>query len=585
MTGRVVRVVPDVSGIDKEFDYRLPPELVPAAAESISSVGWLVRIELHGRRVPGWIVAEGVRPPDGVVLRDIVKVSSLGPTPELVDLSTWAARRWAGKRSALLKSSSPDTMVAALPAGPERLHLPPADEALLSAMKQPGVTVLQSPPADDLYAVVLAAAHLGDALIMGPGIGLARHLGGRLRRDGGRVALAGRDWALGAAGGVVIGARRAAWAPTRSLAVVVVLDEHDERLQEERNPTWHGRDVAIERARRAGVGCVLVSASPSPAAIDAADRVLRPSRSDERRAWPNVTVVDRRQGDGSDRGLFSHELARAARATSGRVVCVLNRKGRAQMLACATCGELVRTNDGNALMSEVDGTLIGPGGEERPKICLACAGTKLKRLRLGVSRAAEELASLVGESVIEVTAQTDDVGSHRVLVGTEAVLHRVPDAAVVAFLDFDQELLTPRYRAGEQAMALLIKGATLVARRATSPGGSRADGMVLVQTRSPDHRVIRAVQGADPRVFVEAELEQRRLTAMPPFSAVAEVSGAGAAEMVGAMGGGLGAEVLGPNETGRYLVRAPDADSLADVLASTPRPKARVRVAVDPPRI
>jgi primosomal protein N' (replication factor Y) (superfamily II helicase) len=65
----------------------------------------------------------------------------------------------------------------------------------------------------------------------------------------------------------VVGARAAAWAPAPDLAAVVVLDEHDEVWQEERVPTWHARDVAIERARRAGVPCVLVSPTPSLEAL------------------------------------------------------------------------------------------------------------------------------------------------------------------------------------------------------------------------------------------------------------------------------------------------------------------------------
>ena len=50
---RVVRVLPDVAAIDKEFDY-----LVPDGVEA--QVGDVVRIELHGRRVGGWIVAVDV---------------------------------------------------------------------------------------------------------------------------------------------------------------------------------------------------------------------------------------------------------------------------------------------------------------------------------------------------------------------------------------------------------------------------------------------------------------------------------------------------------------------------------------------
>ena len=51
--GRVVRVLPDVAAIDKEFDY-----LVPDGVEV--HVGDVVRIDLHGRRVGGWIVAVDV---------------------------------------------------------------------------------------------------------------------------------------------------------------------------------------------------------------------------------------------------------------------------------------------------------------------------------------------------------------------------------------------------------------------------------------------------------------------------------------------------------------------------------------------
>ena len=51
------------------------------------------------------------------------------------------------------------------------------------------------------------------------------------------------------------------------VGAVVVLDEHDEALQEERAPTWHARDVAVERARRAGATCVLVSPVPTLEAV------------------------------------------------------------------------------------------------------------------------------------------------------------------------------------------------------------------------------------------------------------------------------------------------------------------------------
>jgi primosomal protein N' (replication factor Y) len=370
------------------------------------------------------------------------------------------------------------------------------------------------------------------------------------------------------------------WAPTGQLDAVVVLDEHDESLQEERNPTWHARDVAIERARRAGVPCLLVSPAPSLAALAVADRVIGVSRADQRRGWPVVEVVDRRDDEPGRGGLFSARAADLLR-TAECGVAILNRKGRAPMLACGSCGELIRTEDGEFLMTEVDGALISPRtGETRPLVCAVCTGTQLKRLRLGVTRAAEELSMLVSRPVTEVSAENkiEVTAGDELLLGTEAVLHRGVDADVVVFLDFDQELHAPRYRAAEQAMWLLVRAARTIGRR-------RAEGRLLVQTRSPDHRVLQAAVSADPGRMVEEEQALRAALGFPPAGALAEFGGAGAPAFAASIKAGPDVMVLGPRPDGRYLLRAAGPDQLAAVLAETPRPKERMRVAVDPPRI
>jgi primosomal protein N' (replication factor Y) len=56
----------------------------------------------------------------------------------------------------------------------------------------------------------------------------------------------------------------------------------------------------------------------------------------------------------------------------------------------------------------------------------------------------------------------------------------------VAFLDFDQELLAPRFRAAEQALWLLVRAARLVGPRRAALGTGA--GRVLLQTRVPGPR-------------------------------------------------------------------------------------------------
>ncbi|MGA1756099.1 MAG: hypothetical protein ACO4BV_11545, partial [Ilumatobacteraceae bacterium] len=107
--GRVARIVPDVTGIDKTFDYLVPDEM-----DSVVELGSRVRVSLHGRRVGGWVV-ELMDTSDEVssdVLKPIVKSSGIGPSGDLIDLARWASWRWcAGRLRPFLVVASPPVVV------------------------------------------------------------------------------------------------------------------------------------------------------------------------------------------------------------------------------------------------------------------------------------------------------------------------------------------------------------------------------------------------------------------------------------------------------------------------------------------
>ena len=584
----IARVAPDVAGIAKVFDY-----LVPPALEGDVRVGAMVRVPLAGRRVGGWVVdlseeAAAAALQSGRPLQPLAKVTGWGPPADLVDLAGWAAWRWAGRRSAFLKTASPLRAVRGLPSpapppGTNPAGAPSGSLAAAAFATASDVAVVRAPPGDDLLPFALEACTRADALVLAPSLSAAGLLAARLRRAGVRVAEVPRDWALAAAGGcVAVGARAGAWAPRPRLGAVLVLDEGDEAYQEERAPTWSARDVAVERARRAGAPCVLTSSHPSLEALAVPGaEMLAPSRTEERAGWPIVEVVDRRdEPPGS--GLYSSRLVTLLReAGEGRrVVCVLNRKGRAPLLACLACGELARCEVCAGAMGDVgDGTLeCRRCRATRPAVCAACGATRMKALRVGVTRAREELELLAGRPVAEVTAGDGGrVPDAVVLVGTEAVLHRVAGAHAVAFLDFDQELLAPRHTAGEQALALVARAARLVGGRGAAPGGR-----ILVQTRLPTHEVVDAAVHADPSRFSLVESARRAALRLPPEVALAVISGEAASAYVEGLAPDV--EVLGPTD-GRWLVRAPDHESLADALARATRPPGRLRVEVDPRRV
>jgi primosomal protein N' (replication factor Y) len=322
-----------------------------------------------------------------------------------------------------------------------------------------------------------------------------------------------------------------------------------------------------------------VSPCPSLEALAAADHLVEPSRVDERAGWPLLDIVDRRAEDVRS-GLYSHRFVELLRDRErGRVVCVLNRTGRSRLLACAACGEVARCQRCDAAVQQPERGLLSCArcGRERPALCLACGATHLRNLRVGVSRAREELEALAGEPVGELTATTGSALDARVVIGTEAVLHQAGGSAgVVAFLDIDQELLAPRYRAAEQALGLLALGARLLGPRARG-------GRLLVQTRDPKHPVLAAALHADPASFSEGEGANRAALEFPPFAALAAVSGAAAAAFVEGLDRSS-LEVLGPADD-RWLLRAPEHTTLCNAVTAAPRPPGRLRIEVDPLRI
>lgn len=572
-------VLPDVAGVNKVFDY-LPPDGPPLA------VGTMVRVPLHGRRVPGWVVDTDSRPPEGVRLLTVAAVRGVGPSPELVDLARWAAWRWAGRPAALLGASSPPRLVRALPpAGPGR----PGEGAsgpdwdLAGEAVAAGRCVLELPPAASAWPVVARVASLLEpgrsVLVLAPSTERAAVAASRLRRAGYPVAHLPDGWAAAAAGGrVVVGARAAAWAPAPGLAGVVVLDAHDEVYKEERAPSWQAWEVAAERGARAGVPVVLVSPCPT-LEMAAWAPVLRPPRAEARRGWAAVEVVDR-TGDDPRSGLFGRQVVDAARTATAALpaVFVLNRKGRAGLLACRACGALAVCEECGAAMARPrsgDALVCSACGHTRPVLCAECGAQRLSVLRPGVTRVGEELSLLAGRPATEVSA--DVAGPPEgvpLLVGTEAVLHRVRRAASVAFLDFDMELTAPRLRAGEEALALLARASRLV-------GGRR--GRVVVQTRLPRHPVLAAAVAAEPRRLLDSEGARRAELRLPPFAAMAVLSGEAAPALAEALKA-LGIEAVGPQPGGAWLARAADHTALCDALAAAGRPPGRLRVEVDPLR-
>ena len=246
---RTVRVRTEVAALPKTFDYA-----VPAAWDHDVRVGTRVRVPLHGRSVRGWVVATGAGATEAPSGRELLPLKSWlgwGPPEDVIDVAEWSAWRWAGTPAFFLRAASPDTIVRTLPTAPAPDSWPsaaatphPWTDALAP---DAGATVVRLPPATDLIDLVLSVAgddrvraRGGSVVVLLPSTGWAERLAARLTRRGVPTTT---NWPEARAGWpLVLGTRRAAWAPVPRLAAAVVLDAHDPAYKEESAPTYSAVD-------------------------------------------------------------------------------------------------------------------------------------------------------------------------------------------------------------------------------------------------------------------------------------------------------------------------------------------------------
>ncbi|HLW76963.1 MAG TPA: primosomal protein N', partial [Bryobacteraceae bacterium] len=210
-----------------------------------------------------------------------------------------------------------------------------------------------------LRAIEAALAQGKGALMLVPEIALTPAVAGQFHhRFGERVAILhsafhdserAQEWRRIRAGQaqVVVATRSGVFAPVRNLGLIVVDEEHDNSYKQQETPRYHGRDVAIVRAKETGATVVLGSATPSlesryNAELGKYVRLLLPERI-ERRPMPAVQLIDMRQEflETRKQATFSRALIDAVEQRLNnreQTMLLLNRRGFSSFVACRSCG-------------------------------------------------------------------------------------------------------------------------------------------------------------------------------------------------------------------------------------------------------
>jgi primosomal protein N' (replication factor Y) len=145
---------------------------------------------------------------------------------------------------------------------------------------------------------------------------------------------------------IALGARSAIFSPIRELGLIIVDEEHEQSYKQDHTPRYHGRDLAVVRARMENAQVVLGSATPSLESWHNAQtgkyhlQVL--SRRPVTYKLPRVQILD--LCNEPERELLSQTLLAAimqALENKEQIILFQNRRGYASYIQCNKCGELI----------------------------------------------------------------------------------------------------------------------------------------------------------------------------------------------------------------------------------------------------
>ncbi|PAW67204.1 MAG: primosomal protein N' [Opitutia bacterium Tous-C1TDCM] len=339
---------------------------------------------------------------------------------------------------------------------------------------------------------------------------------------------------------VVVGARSAIFAPVPNLKLVIVDEEHEPAYKQDETPRYHGRDVAVMRAKLAGAVCLLGSATPSLESFTNVEsgkyRLLQLTQRVDARQLPFIDVVDMRIEAMKQRTLpsLSGRLVRAMQdrfAKREQTILFINRRGYSSSMLCTSCGHTEECAHCSITLTyhRSDEMLrCHLCGAERPAParCPKCAAPDIRWRGLGTQRVEEAVRRVVPRARIE-RMDTDTMakknrfrevladfrsGKIDVLVGTQMIGKGLdfPNVTLVGLVDADISMHVPDFRASERTFQLLVQVAGRAGR------GDRA-GEVIVQTFTPQAEPIQFSRHADFAGFAASELKLRRDFKYPPY--------------------------------------------------------------------
>ncbi len=631
--------------LDRLFDYSVPEKW-----QAGLTVGTRVRVAFAGRLVSAVVIELGQSSTFDGTLAPLKSVAARPSySPESLVLAQAVARRYGGSLWDVLRLMAPPRVASVekrpwseepvgrdiyARAAAQLAHMVPQSSAILPQLGErvvwealPAAQGPSSVPSSDVLMPALAHCAQGrSAIVVVPDERALAALEERLEsvgltrwtaRSGGHVAVMDHDHGPAPRYGaymaamlgkvsLVIGTRPSVMQPMPDLGVLVLWDESSSTYEDPHAPYPHARTVAAMRSE--SIGCALMMGGyglsvDAVALVEHGWATLREAdRTEARERTAAITVVTDSQRDAEGARGWHWMPGSAWRSLStaiahGPVAVVVPRAGYVQALACARCQAW-------AACTQCEGTLRIDAQGAAPVCvqcdhvhqhwhCPQCHSPRVKQVRQGVERIAEQLAQMAPDWPVQVST-----GARGTLADgsvTSGLVVATPGALPAVQGGYSHVVVV-----GAQLPPTASLGAELAALRwwlnvAAMVRSRRESGVVTLVGELPSH-VRQALVAWAPAQAARDEYQERRELLLPPVRRVVELQGEAttvqrAVAHVQSVSPGLSAEDL-------TVVPSPKGVMLLMTRSTTPRvvdavravqrkwsreggPELRIRVDVD----
>lgn len=340
---------------------------------------------------------------------------------------------------------------------------------------------------------------------------------------------------------IILGVRSSIFLPFKNLGLIIVDEEHDSSYKQyDPSPRYYAKNAAIVLGIHHNAKVLLGTATPSIEsycnALTGKFGLVELFSRHENIDLPKIEIIDLQQAYHRKqmKGHFSFPLLERMKEklqAGEQIILFQNRRGFSPYTECKQCAWVPRCPNCDVSLTyhkkfnKLNCHYCGYF-EPMPDTCPSCKQPALQTKGFGTEQIETEVAELFPE-IKTVRMDLDTTTSKKayeqiiyefesqqaqILIGTQIITKGLDfgNVGMVAILNADNLLNYPDFRAHERAFQML----TQVSGRAGRKG---KQGLVLLQTFSPQHSIIQYTKNADFKSFFKNQMSERQLFHYPPF--------------------------------------------------------------------